>query len=701
MNHPFIRIMGAAGAPARQENQDCQKEPAPPLRSTAPKESKYLRFDLAGIPQVLRDHPHWLVSGRSGRPVRRPGVGDSMTTPSHCADFAKVSQIVSGNPELWPYIVLTADSPFTVFDVDFKPRRESETPAQYEARLERAEKALGRLREHFPARYESRSKSGNGFHIIVRGKFDGPGGSGKEGGEWAEVEIYTKGRGIALTGHVSPDFDNPAAYPAEKIQALRDEIKGEAPGAENWEDIPDRGSHGSVSPGWARQVLAELERLHGRPGRDAWRDMSSAVFDGVGVETGIELLEEVWPEEKRGEYRELARTLPKFIPWGTLRGYGVNPDDPEELLFLMPDMTAEEGATKPARKRLADFIVNHSDTLGMSWKEIDALRPPFIIEGFLRRGEVLLLGAESKSRKSWLTQDAGFAVAGGLPWLADVTGANGFTTAQARVHVFDLELNPGEMRYRFAKARGNRFAADQGQAAAVTANVKSYSFDGQNMKEILGCLDELKSSAEPGDLVVVDCLYRLVPDGNEVKEVAEILETVKRFASDTMAGVIVVDHFRKAGDDKARNRFAGSFVKQASASTLVAVEVTAADVLVLNIDARTFHGCPKVHARFNPETYAFNRLPDDEVEKAKKESKRSEAEGWILRLWNGYPADFTMTAAAAAKQWGIQRQAATPRLGKLVGRGWLSEKKGGVGKATEWTLAPDGVAVVTNEPDDI
>ncbi len=192
-----------------------------------------------------------------------------------------------------------------------------------------------------------------------------------------------------------------------------------------------------------------------------------------------------------------------------------------------------------------------------------------------------------------------------------------------------------------------------------------------------------------------------MPDGNEVSEVAGILETVKRFASETQAGVVVVDHFRKAGDDKARNRFAGSFVKQASASTLVAIEVTAADVLVLNIDARTFHGCNKVHARFNPETYAFNRLPEIEVEKAKQESRRGEAEGWLLRLWKGHLPDFAMTAAAAAQRWGIQRQGAVPRLGKLVSRGWLAETKAGVGKATEWTLAPSGVAVVKPDADDL
>jgi hypothetical protein len=679
--HPIARILNPPSSPAT---------PAP--------SSKYLRYEPKGIPQALREHPCWLVCDSSGQPVRRRGVGDSKTKPKHWADFATVSRIAANEPELWPYIVLTDETAFTVFDVDFKPQREHETGEDHWARIARAESALDRLRVMFPVRYESKSKSGKGFHIIVRGKFVGTNGKGKD--EWRDVEIYTRRHGIALTGHVVGNHDDPAEYPAATLQSTRDEIKGGAPSPDSWEDMPDRRRHGSVSHEWAREILAELARLHGRPGREDWLKISSSVFDGVGVDVGVELLVEFFPEEREGEYKELAASLQFFAPWGTLNAYLKDSDLEADEHFLMPDMSGDEEA-KPARKRLADFLVNHSDTLGMSWQQIDALRPPYVIDGFLRQGEVLLLGAESKSRKSWLAQDAGFAVAAGLPWLADTDGAHGFATAQARVHVFDLELNPAEMRYRFAKARGNRFAESPEDAAAMTARVAAYSFDGMNVKEIMQRLEELKSSVHPGDLVIVDCLYRLCPDGNEVAPLAEILEAVKRFASETQAGVILVDHFRKAGDDKARNRFAGSFVKQASASTLVAIEVTADDVLVLNIDARTFHGCPKVHARFNPETYAFNRLPEIEVEKAKQGRTLAEAERWILQLWHGRAVGSAVTAADAADNWKIKRQGAVPRLGKLVSRGWLIEKKKGAGKATEWTLAPDGAAAVKHETDDL
>jgi hypothetical protein len=359
-----------------------------------------------------------------------------------------------------------------------------------------------------------------------------------------------------------------------------------------------------------------------------------------------------------------------------------------------PDPGEAPEADKPTRKPLSAYLVNHAETLGMSWSEIDALRPPYVIDQFLRRGEVMLTGAESKSRKSWLVQDAGFCVATGFPWLADEYGENGFATAQARVHVLDLELNPSEMRFRFAKARGNRFPDSPEDAAAMTANFSAYSFDGMNVLDIMPRIAEVQALVQPGDLVTVDCLYRLVPDGNETAEVAAILETVKRFAAETQSGVIVVDHFRKAGDDKARNRFAGSFVKQASASTLVAIESKPDDLLVLNIDARTFHGCPIVHARFNLETYTFNRIPEEEVEAARQGKAKAEAEEWILKIWKSKPLNSPATNADGIEKWVISRQGASGRFKKLEAAGFVARSEAQAGQAVKWVLTAEGGEIV-------
>lgn len=352
-----------------------------------------------------------------------------------------------------------------------------------------------------------------------------------------------------------------------------------------------------------------------------------------------------------------------------------------------------EAPATGSRAPLAALRVDHSATVGMSWPEIDALRPPIVIEGFIRRGEVMLLGAESKSRKSWLAQDAGIAVALGAPWLLDENGENGFQTAKAAVHVLDLELAPSEMLFRFAKARGNRLADDPAAQIEVSDRFHSYSLDGVSSAAALAYLEELAPTVRPGDLVVVDCFYRLQPDGNEAADVAAVLDAVKGFAASTQAAVIVVDHFRKATADKARDRFAGSFIKQAGPSTLVAVEVRD-EILTLSIDARTFHSVSQVHARFDLDAYTFHRVPDSEIEAAKDAKAAADAEGWTLAIWKSRPLDYAATAADGAEKWGMSRQGATKRFDRLQGRELVKIGSNQAGKPKTWILTETGRATV-------
>jgi hypothetical protein len=355
---------------------------------------------------------------------------------------------------------------------------------------------------------------------------------------------------------------------------------------------------------------------------------------------------------------------------------------------------------------LAALLVNHADTVGLSSWEVEKLRPQYVIDGFLRRGHLLLLGAESKSRKSWLAQDAGFAVASGTPWLDDGNGG-GFRTAQATVHVLDLELDRDEIRYRFAKARLARFQNDRDKRLAVTEHFRHFAMEGESAEEVLGraprgesdhgvkgWLEKIAPTVKPGDLVIVDCFYRLVPDSNETRDVVEALEKLKAFARTTGAGMIVVDHFRKAGDDKARNRFNGTFAKQASASTLVAVEVIADDTLEMNIDARTFHGTPKVHARFDLQTYTFRRVTDGELAASREAVKKLVYESWVVALWLHLGPDAVVTKKMAAGPWRIGEKGSEARFKALIGADLVRLDSSAVGKASAWALTATGKALL-------
>lgn len=338
--------------------------------------------------------------------------------------------------------------------------------------------------------------------------------------------------------------------------------------------------------------------------------------------------------------------------------------------------------------KLEDFAVDHFKTIGMTWQEVEDLRPPVIVEGFLRQGQVMLIGAESKSRKSWLSLDMGLCVAMGKPWLTDSDGRHGFQTTQANVWAFDLEMDRGETEFRFAKVRNNQIP-DKAAREEVTERFKSFAMDGQATATIFNLIEQSADRVKPGDIVLVDCFYRLQADGNEAEEVASALQRLKTFAQDTQCGLVLVDHFRKAGAEKARDRFAGSFVKQASANTLVGIEVKEG-ILNMEIDARSFHGTPMVCAEFELSDYSFRAVPLAEVEKRKTGAKQAERESWIHQAWNSHFHETELTTKDLSDAWSVGPNAVPGRAKKLVEDGLMEVVKAGVGKKTTHKLTDSG-----------
>ncbi|MCF7731720.1 MAG: helicase RepA family protein [Akkermansiaceae bacterium] len=475
--------------------------------------------------------------------MARPGVGTSKTNPEHWTDFATAAAIAANERGLWPYMVLSDGTPFTLFDVDRKPRREArpgvaaETTEEYEARIQRAEQSLQRLREMFPRRYEARSKSGNGFHIIVRGKFEGTGGKGR--GEWAEVEAYTRAHGVALTGHVEAGHDTPATYPAETIQAIRDTIKGGPPHTDTGDATPDLKSHGNVRREWARQVLGELAAADSRPDYPDWRDMASAVFGGVGVETGIELLEEFFPEEKEGEYRRMAKSLQWFASWETLRSFGVNPSDPETLLALMPDLgpLEEEENTRTGEKTADPFPITRVGDMEGVAEALD------FVEGVLTEGGASVIYGPSNCGKSFWILDLAACVA---------TGANfrGVLEVDRGAVVYVALEGAYGVRNRIeALKRAGRLPGDA-PLFVVFAPVSL-----MNTRHAGRLAASVKHAAEqsglPCRLVILDTLARAMAGGDENsgKDMMVAVKSIDAIRAATGAHVCVVHH---CGKDEAR-----------------------------------------------------------------------------------------------------------------------------------------------------
>jgi hypothetical protein len=168
------------------------------------------------------------------------------------------------------------------------------------------------------------------------------------------------------------------------------------------------------------------------------------------------------------------------------------------------------------------------------------------------------------------------------------------------------------------------------------------------------------------------------------------MDTLKQFAKDTKCAVLLVDHFRKAGDDKARNRIAGSFVKSASASSIVAIEVDRDGILKMNLDTRTFHGTKFVQCRFDEREYRFVQVWENYC----TTEAANERAIWLVELWKNHDTALTVTVKAAETKWGMTRAGADKRLKLLEKQLWLTEKSAGAGKATLWALTGLGLDTI-------
>ena len=112
--------------------------------------------------------------------------------------------------------------------------------------------------------------------------------------------------------------------------------------------------------------------------------------------------------------------------------------------------------------------------------DISTTLPPVIIEGLWRKEEVLLLGGNAKSWKSWALMDLMFCISNGLGWLRWPDAQPG------KVLVIDMELFEGEIRKRFEMIRESYGIGDLRNIEVISLRGKPFSLQKFNLlKELV------------------------------------------------------------------------------------------------------------------------------------------------------------------------------------------------------------------------
>jgi hypothetical protein len=166
-----------------------------------------------------------------------------------------------------------------------------------------------------------------------------------------------------------------------------------------------------------------------------------------------------------------------------------------------------------------------------------------VIEGLLRRGEIMNIIAAPKVGKSFLTLGLAFAVAEGRVWLGT------FETVQGNVLIIDNELHPETSAHRL-----RILAQAMGVPEEVLEDVDIVNLRGQlqNLASIGVALKAIPKGRYA--LIIIDAFYRTLPAGmneNDNATMADIYNQLDSYADMTGAAFALIHHASK-GDQSAR-----------------------------------------------------------------------------------------------------------------------------------------------------
>lgn len=177
------------------------------------------------------------------------------------------------------------------------------------------------------------------------------------------------------------------------------------------------------------------------------------------------------------------------------------------------------------------------------------VEPPVLIEGLLHRGSMLLLGAGSKSFKSWSLIDLALGVSSGLSWW-------GQQCYPSRVLYVDFELTSYFWRKRL-------MAVAEARNIPVPDDIRLLSCRGFSPEAVTLAL-EAEAKSHPFDLMILDPLYSFLAgrDENAAGDIGAVMEELRAISLKTGCAIVISHHFSKGNQSgkQSIDRFSGSGV---------------------------------------------------------------------------------------------------------------------------------------------
>lgn len=299
-----------------------------------------------------------------------------------------------------------------------------------------------------------------------------------------------------------------------------------------------------------------------------------------------------------------------------------------------------------------------------------------LIEGLLRRTELLLLGGSAKRMKSWTMLDLLYCMINGFTWLK-------FPCHKGIVIHFDLELHEASLRERIELIHGSYCQAGfQGSLEGMfVVPLRNASFG----RAQLGLITE-QLQKDHYCLLSIDPIYRfLLGKGeNDPVAVCELLNEFHEIANALGSAIALIQHFPKGNqsEKEAIDRFSGSGVWGRFPDSLVTLtEHEKENCSSVHAIVRSFNQIEPFAVRWQFPRYRIDEAldPDDLKTRQKPGAKRKTSAEAVCALLNpGHQVTYTDWCARACSAFDITSRTFDLRLKEAKTIGLVIQSKNGL-----------------------
>jgi RecA-family ATPase len=250
----------------------------------------------------------------------------------------------------------------------------------------------------------------------------------------------------------------------------------------------------------------------------------------------------------RSQIADTLPPLPPFLPNATITSSTTDNESPCKTLEDLEEFN--KGDDEEVIVKRAALLPPIEDSNAFLGRPI--AKPPVLIEGLLKQKRIMVLGAGSKSGKTWTLINLAISIASGQPWLS-------CNTIKGRVLYLNFELADDEMQERIEAVKIARcITFENGQLDVWNLSEHSAPYD-----VILPAIYERIKTKEYSAIVLdpIYCMYGDL-DENSAGDVASLMNALRKLANKSKAAIVFAHHFSEGNQSgkESQDRISGSGV---------------------------------------------------------------------------------------------------------------------------------------------